>query len=104
MGIDFAQLEFFDTCHAVGGLKDPILGIGSLMIQESQEDIERFARENDYADLLKTKSVKSFFLARYGIQKYSDCDINGLADYYFWVFKSHPSKIPTHHFRKLLLL
>jgi hypothetical protein len=80
MGIDFAQIQFFDVCHKQGGLQAPLLGLGSLVIRESQEDIEHFANDLGYRTLEKELSVRAFFRDRYNILEYRDCDINGSAE------------------------
>jgi hypothetical protein len=80
MGIDFAQIQFFDLCHKQGGLQSPLLGLGSLVIRQSQGDIEGFAASFGYTTLRRELSVKAFFLDRYNIPDYRDCDINGSAD------------------------
>lgn len=80
MGIDFAQIQFFDVCHKQGGLQTPILGLGSLVIRQSKEDIERFANDLGYVTLQREQSVRAFFLDRYNIRDYRDCDINGSAE------------------------
>lgn len=80
MGIDFSQLKFFDACNAHDCIKEPVLALGSLKIQETQQDIAAFARAGNYRDFLETQSVKSLFLARYGIREYADCDLNGSAE------------------------
>ena len=82
MGVDLALTRFFDHCAARGGMTGPMLALGSLNIQETEETILRYARENDYANLLANKSTSSLFRDRYGIKKYVSCDINGLADEY----------------------
>jgi SAM-dependent methyltransferase len=80
MGIDFSQIQFFDICHKHGGLQTPLLGLGSLAIRESKGDIEGLATAFGYTTLRREQSVRAFFLDRYNISDYRDCDINGSAE------------------------
>ena len=80
MGIDFGQLKFFDACYAHDCIKNPVLALGSLNIQETPQDVVAFAEASNYTDLLVAPSVKSLFFARYGISEYRDCDLNGSAE------------------------
>lgn len=82
MGVDFAEARFFDVCASKGAMKGPMLALGSLTIQESEQTIEQYAREQGYLRLAAEKSIPAFFRDRYGIEEYVSCDINGLADQY----------------------
>lgn len=82
MGVDFPQVRFLDHCARKGAFKDPMLSLGSLTIQEPEEIIIKYARDWGYARLESEKTGRAFFAERYGIQSYTDCDVNGLADEY----------------------
>lgn len=82
MGVDFPQDRFLDECAKRGSFNDPMLVLGSLTIQESQETILKYAMEHNYPELAVERSGAAFFRERYGIRDYATCDVNGLADEY----------------------
>jgi len=93
MGIDLSQVQFFDVCHKLGALQAPLLGLGSLVIRESRDDIEGFATTFGYTTLRREQSVRAFFLDRYNIREYRDCDINGSAEILLDLNKSIPETL-----------
>jgi len=92
MGIDFSQIQFFDSCYQQGGLQTPLLGLGSLVIRQSQDEIKVFAKDLGYLTLQREQSVRAFFLDRYNIPEYRDCDINGSAEVTLDLNKSIPER------------
>jgi SAM-dependent methyltransferase len=93
MGVDFPQTRFLDHCASKGAMKGPMLALGSLTIQETEETILQQAREWGYHQLAAEKSVAAFFRERYDIQEYTSCDINGLADEYLDLGLPLPDKL-----------
>lgn len=80
MGVDLALLRFFDHCAMQAALEGPMLALGSLTLRETEVSIEAFARANNYPELAQRLDVATLMRARYGIESYFSCDINGLAD------------------------
>jgi hypothetical protein len=80
MGVNFDLLPFFDLLHAKQRLCGPMIALGSLEIQETEETIRNFAIANGYRNLMVGKGLRHLFLDRYQIPDYRDCDINGAAD------------------------
>lgn len=82
MGVDIALMKFFDAVAQQGGVEGPMLGLGSLTIQESPEAIASFAAKHGYDRLAERGSVGNLFADRFGVERYEDCDINDLADHH----------------------
>ncbi|HVY88229.1 MAG TPA: hypothetical protein VG942_05130 [Hyphomonadaceae bacterium] len=97
MGVDFPQTRFLDHCAGKGAMKGPMLALGSLTIQETEETILKFAREWNYPQLAAEKSGAAFFRERYGIQEYMSCDVNGLADEYIDLGLPLPDKFKNRY-------
>lgn len=93
MGIDFAQIQFFDICHKQGGLQTPLLGLGSLVIRQSKDEIQAFAKTLGYVTLQREHSIRAFVLDRYDITEYRDCDINGSAEIMLDLNKAIPESL-----------
>lgn len=81
MGVDFAEIRFFDEIAKSGNFEGPMLALGSLDIQESEEAIISFAAQHKLDKLSAEKSVSAYFHDLYGIKEYVCCDINDLADF-----------------------
>jgi hypothetical protein len=82
MGISFSLLDFFDVCHHCHALGSPMIGLGSLQINEPEADIEIYAARNQWWKRDAKNSVRSLFRDRYQIMDYRDLDIDGSADIY----------------------
>lgn len=82
MGVDIAIMKFFDAVADKGGVKGPMLALGSLTIRESSEAIATFASRNGHARLAKSGAARDLFADRFGVERYEDCDINDLADHH----------------------
>ena len=80
MGIAFSFLDFFDLCYQQQALYGPIIALGSLEVNESEEVIQTFAEENPGWNRELQQGVRSLFEYRYGITDYQDCDFNDNAD------------------------
>ncbi|MBZ5497071.1 MAG: hypothetical protein LAP85_11765 [Acidobacteriia bacterium] len=73
--------EFFDICHAQGALRGPMLALGCLRINQPESEIQKVAIKYSYPHLMcDLRSVRAYFLDRYGIDQYLDCDLNDMAD------------------------
>lgn len=96
MGIDFAQAEFLDLCAELGGIQNPVLGLGSLTIREPAEQIGQFARLYGYGSLEKEGSVRALFRDRYNIRDYRDCDLNGRASLSLDLNRPVPADLVGH--------
>jgi hypothetical protein len=82
LGIAFSFLEFFDVIHKQNAFHDPVVALGSLNINESEEEIQKFVSNNPWWHPDNIHSVRSLLRDRYGILDYKDIDINGKADSY----------------------
>ncbi len=60
MGVNFAGARFFDVCASKGAMKGPMLALGSLTIQESEQTIEQYARERSYPRLAARNQFRLF--------------------------------------------
>ncbi|MBI9034840.1 MAG: hypothetical protein JEZ03_10260 [Bacteroidales bacterium] len=82
MGVMFSFLDFFDILYKKNAFKDPVIGLGSLNINESDARINEFAGENTWWKRDQTNSVRSLLRDKYKITNYKDIDINDYADIY----------------------
>jgi SAM-dependent methyltransferase len=80
MGVTFSFLRFFDIVYKQNAFCDPVVALGSLNINESDDDIREFASKNQWWKQDDTNSVRNLFRDRYNILDYKDIDINGVAD------------------------
>lgn len=93
MGVAFVFLEFFDICHKLGTFRDPMMALGSLTINDSEENIQAYLTEHPDWDTKDGVSVRSLMKQRYGINVYSDCDLDGKADLAVDLNKPLPSDL-----------
>jgi hypothetical protein len=80
MGINLSFIGFFDCLKQQHALRGPMIGLGSLEIQEPLKEIQAFAEKNLYWNLGQERNVRSLFRDRYGVTDYRDCDLNDKAD------------------------
>jgi SAM-dependent methyltransferase len=97
MGVDFPQTRFLDHCARKGAMKGPMLALGSLTIQETEETILKYAKDWNYSQLAAEKSGAAFFRERYGVQDYASCDVNGQADEYIDLGQPLPHKYKNRY-------
>ena len=76
MGISLSMLPFLDLCFERGVLPGPFTALGSQVFHEAEAEIQLFAQESGYHNLLRDSSVRSLLRDRYSIADYVDVDIN----------------------------
>ncbi len=92
MGLALSFLPFLDACKESNTLLSPMLALGDFKFHESKENLEIYSQTNGYQKLSEDYSARSFFLERYGIESYQDCDLHERGDFQIDLGKTIPGE------------